>query len=217
MVEVDAISSNLVYEVVKRFFDVACSLILLSILLPFFLLVALVIKIDSKGPVLYFGERVGLNNKKFKIYKFRTMRPNAELHGTTTTINDPRITKIGTFLRKYKLDELPQLINVIKGDMSLVGPRPEVEEHTSEYSEEEKQILSVRPGITDYSSIEFYNLAEVLGPNDPHRVYVTKIRSQKNQLRLLYVKNKSFSEDIKILFNTSKLLMNLISGRLKKD
>jgi len=201
----------------KRLFDLMICIPTLVILTPLLIAITVSIKLTSKGTIFYLGERVGLNGNKFNIIKFRTMVPEAELQGTTTTINDPRITKVGNFLRKYKLDELPQLINVIKGDMSLVGPRPEVEEHTNEYNEEEKQILSVRPGITDYSSIEFYNLAEVLGPNDPHRVYVSKIRSQKNQLRLLYVKNKSFSEDIKILFNTTKLLISLISGRLKKN
>ncbi len=201
----------------KRLFDLMICIPTLVILMPLLIAIAVSVKLTSKGSIFYLGERVGLHGNKFKIIKYRTMIPEAELNGTTTTINDQRITKVGAFLRKYKLDELPQLINVIIGDMSLVGPRPEVEEHTNAYNEEEKKILSVRPGITDYSSIKFYNLAEVLGPNDPHQVYISKIRSQKNQLRLLYVKNQSFTEDIRILFNTSKLLIKLILGKLKKS
>jgi lipopolysaccharide/colanic/teichoic acid biosynthesis glycosyltransferase len=205
------------YLIAKRIFDIVVSCTMIIPLMPFYFVIMVAIKASSKGPVFYYGERIGLNNKNFRIYKFRTMIPDAELSGTTTTLDDPRITRIGKLLRKYKIDELPQLFNVLFGDMSFVGPRPEVEEHTNAYNEEEKEILSVKPGITDYSSIEFYNLAEVLGPDNPHQIYVSKIRSQKNRLRLQYVKNQSFFEDMKILFNTSKLLIRLIFAKLKEN
>lgn len=132
---------------------------------------------------------------------------NSDKLGGTTGANDPRVTKIGRFLRKYKIDELPQLINVITGDMSLVGPRPELEEHTSAYSTDEQQILKVRPGITDESSMRFHNLGELVGDDDPHRVFIEKFRAEKNQLRLDYVKNQSFSGDMRILFRTLKLVI----------
>ena len=161
----------------KRLFDIVFSILILMVLVPFFVIIMVFIKTTSKGPIFYFGERIGLNGKKFRILKFRTMIPDAELQGTTTKINDPRVTRVGFFLRKYKLDELPQLINVIKGEMSLVGPRPEVEEHTNEYTEEEKLILTVRPGLTDYASIRFISLDEILGSENPHQVYVSGVRA----------------------------------------
>ena len=135
--------------------------------------------------------------------KFRTMVLNAEsIGGVTTGRNDPRITNVGHFLRKCKLDEMPQLFNVIKNDMSLVGPRPEVEEHTSCYSEEEKLILTVKPGLTDLASIGFRNLSELVGDEDPHGVFLAKYRHKKNRLRLRYVRNQSFGLDMKILWLT---------------
>jgi lipopolysaccharide/colanic/teichoic acid biosynthesis glycosyltransferase len=194
----------------KRLFDLLFSFFGLIVLVPLFIIISILVKATSKGPVLYFGERVGLRGHKFKIWKFRTMIPDAEMYGTTTAMNDSRLTGIGAFLRKYKLDELPQLVNVIKGDMSLVGPRPEVEEHTSEYNDEEMRILSVRPGITDYASVTFHNLAEVLGTDNPHEIYLARIRLRKNQLRLEYVNNCSFWEDIRIIILTLNLLLSLI-------
>jgi lipopolysaccharide/colanic/teichoic acid biosynthesis glycosyltransferase len=137
----------------------------------------------------------------------------AERLGTTTADNDPRITRVGRFLRKYKLDELPQLFNVVKGEMSLVGPRPEVEEHTREYSDQEKLILTVLPGITDYSSIRFVNLGKVLGSENAHQVFLTRYRAEKNRLRLEYVRKRSFREDMRILFLTFVSLARVALGR----
>lgn len=190
------------YEVCKRIFDLAAALAGLILSAPILVAIAIVTIVDSGLPVIYRGRRVGRYGKLFDIYKFRTMHVSAEASGTTTAKNDPRITRIGGFLRRYKLDELPQLVNVLKGQMSMVGPRPEVEEHTSAYTDEEKLILTVLPGITDYSSIRFVNLGELLGSENPHELFVTRYRAEKNQLRLKYVQNRSFSEDIRIIVLT---------------
>jgi lipopolysaccharide/colanic/teichoic acid biosynthesis glycosyltransferase len=202
------------YPLLKRVFDLICAIGGMIALFPLFFFLSLAIKIDSRGPVFYRGERVGRFGKHFKILKFRTMQPNAEVMGTTTTLNDPRITRVGGFLRKCKLDELPQLINVIRGEMSIVGPRPEVEEHTNEYNEEEKTILDVVPGITDYSSIHFVSLDQVLGSENPHEVYVTKIRSQKNRLRIDYIEKQSFMEDMKIILKTLFVILKKVTGKM---
>lgn len=187
----------------KRCFDLTAASLGLVVLGPFFLVIALLIKATSPGPVFYRGVRIGLHGKPFRIFKFRTMRPDAELVGSTSTgHNDPRITPIGRWLRPAKLDELPQLINVLKGEMSIVGPRPEVEEHTAEYSEEERVILSVLPGITDYASIQFYNLNELVGSEDPRRTFVEKYRAEKNRLRVFYVQNRSFKTDMALIYKT---------------
>lgn len=207
----DVIFSNRRYEFLKFIFDFSLAFCLFLILLPILLVIGIAIKIDSRGPVLYLGTRVGKFNKKFKIYKFRTMHPDAELQGTTTALNDPRITGIGKLLRKTKLDELPQLLNILKGEMSFVGPRPEVEEHTSEYSEEEKMILTVRPGITDYSSIHFISLDEILGSENPHQIYLSGIRAEKNKLRLKYVEERSFATDLKIICLTFVSLVRKVT------
>jgi lipopolysaccharide/colanic/teichoic acid biosynthesis glycosyltransferase len=201
------------YATSKRLFDVSLALIGLVVLAPVLVIIAVAIKLDSKGPAFYLGERVGRHDKKFRIFKFRTMCAKAESLGTTTADKDPRITRVGRFLRKYKLDELPQLVNVVKGEMSLVGPRPEVEEHTREYNEEEKLILTVLPGITDYSSIRFVNLGKVLGSKRAHEVFVTQYRSEKNQLRLKYVRNRSFGEDMRIIALTLLTLVRVAVGR----
>ena len=191
----------------KRFFDFIFALIslFLSLLLwPLFLVIALLIKMEDGGTVFYFGTRVGRYGKPFKIIKFRTMVMNAEqVGGSLTPDDDPRITRIGRFLRKYKLDELPQLINVLEGEMSIVGPRPKVESKVREYSEEEKKILSVRPGITDWASLKFYNEGEILkGKSNPYEAYRILIRSEKIRLELKYVEKKSFLVDVKILIAT---------------
>ena len=201
------------YDGLKRIFDLAAALVGFVLVVPLFITIAIAIKLDSAGPVFYLGERVGLHGKRFRIRKFRTMCQGAEAFGTTTADKDSRITRVGEFLRKYKLDELPQLINVIKGEMSLVGPRPEVEEHTSVYSESEKLILTVIPGITDYSSIRFVNLNEILGSENPHQLFVTKYRSEKNRLRLQYVQNRSFIEDLRILALTLITIVRSAFGR----
>lgn len=203
------------YKWLKRIFDLMAALVGFTVLSPLLLAIAIAVKLDSDGPVLYLGERVGFQGKKFRICKFRTMCVGAELQGTTTAAEDARITRIGRFIRKYKLDELPQLINVIKGEMSLVGPRPEVEEHTSAYNDEERLILSVIPGITDYSSIRFVRLNEILGSDNPHELFLTKYRAEKNQLRLRYVRNRGLAEDLKILMMTLVAIARSATGRLE--
>jgi lipopolysaccharide/colanic/teichoic acid biosynthesis glycosyltransferase len=189
-------------EVGKRAFDLLAAGTGLVVLSPVLVGIALAVRVSSPGPVFYRGVRIGLDGRPFRIFKFRTMVTDAERLGTTTSLGDSRITPMGHFLRRYKLDELPQLLNVVSGEMSIVGPRPEVEEHTSAYTTDEHAILSVRPGITDYASIELVSLDEVLGSENPHEVYVTRVRAQKNALRLRYVRNRSFSEDLKIIART---------------
>ena len=137
------------------------------------------------------------------------MTANSESKGITTAKNDPRVTRVGRFLRKHKIDELPQLINVLKGDMSFVGPRPDFEEHTSAYSDTEKVILTIRPGITDYASLRFYNLGDLVGSENAHQVFVERFRAEKNQLRVDYVKKQSLGEDARILFRT---LLRVMAG-----
>ncbi len=187
----------------KRVFDFTCALMGLLVLAPLFLFIAVLVKLDSRGPVFYRGVRIGLHGRAFRIFKFRTMRPDAELVGSTSTAhNDWRLTRVGRWLRPFKIDELPQLINVLTGEMSIVGPRPEVEEHTSAYTGEEKIILSVLPGITDYASIHFFNLDELIGPEDPGRVFVQKYRSEKTRLRVAYIRDRSFLNDLQIILMT---------------
>jgi lipopolysaccharide/colanic/teichoic acid biosynthesis glycosyltransferase len=187
----------------KRSFDIIFSLLSLILLTPILILIVILVKCSSKGPVLYKGIRTGYKGEKFEIIKFRTMVYNAEaIGGPSTGVNDPRITEIGTFLRKYKLDELPQFINVLIGEMSIVGPRPEVPTYTSWYRGEEKIILSVKPGITDYSSIKFNQLQDHLGEDEPDAVYEKKVRPIKNKLRVKYVKERGFITDLKILYMT---------------
>ena len=192
----------------KRLFDITFSTIGIVILSPLMLIIAILIKKEDRGPVLYRGIRVGRYGKLFRIHKFRAMVVNAEkLGGSSTPADDPRITNAGKYIRKYKLDELPQLINVLKGEMSLVGPRPQVPEDAALYTKEEKSILSVRPGITDWASIKYHNEGEILrGSPDPDQAYIEKIRPGKIKLELEYVRNYSFWVDLKILLKTIKTL-----------
>ena len=197
----------------KRLFDIIFSLVGLLVLLPLFIYIVVRIKLDSKGPIFYRGKRVGRFGKPFKIYKFSTMVADADkISGSPSAgDDDPRITKFGKTLRSYKLNELPQLINVLKGEMSFVGPRPEVEQYVNIFTEEEKAILNVRPGITDYASIKFHNEGEILsGSPDPDKTYEEVIRPEKLRLQLEYVKNHSLWVDFKILFKT---LITLIKTR----
>jgi lipopolysaccharide/colanic/teichoic acid biosynthesis glycosyltransferase len=190
---------------IKRIFDFLVSLFGLIIFSPLFLIIAILIKLDSEGPVFYRGERIGKDGKPFRIFKFRTMVKDAEkMGGPSTSADDPRLTKIGKFLRKYKLDELPQLINVLKGEMSLVGPRPEVKIYVDMLKPEEKEIiLSVKPGMTDLASLWDFHEEEVLkGSKDPEKTYLEKIRPKKVQLQIEYVKNRSFLLDLKIILKT---------------
>jgi len=208
----------MIYNIFKRFFDLIFSLMGLIILLPIFIIIAVIIKKNSKGPILYKGIRSGKFGKPFKVFKFRTMIESAEKKGgPSTALNDPRLTKVGKKFRKYKLDELPQLINILLGQMSFVGPRPQVEKYTKLYNTEEKIILSVRPGLTDYASIEFINLDKVLGDQNINNKYLEKIEPKKNQLRIKYVKNQSLWVDLKILFKTFLALFKIKSLWNTKD
>ena len=189
----------------KRLFDFFASGIGLLLLSPLMVFVALWIKLDSRGPVFFRQERVGQFGEIFRIHKFRTMVANAEAKGGQITVGaDPRVTRIGRFLRKYKLDELPQLIDVFLGRMSLVGPRPEVPRYVAHYSREVRDIvLSVRPGITDQASIEFKDENEILGrATDPHQAYINEILPIKLAYYVNYVNNRSLIGDVKIIFVT---------------
>jgi lipopolysaccharide/colanic/teichoic acid biosynthesis glycosyltransferase len=192
-------------DMTKRLFDVVVAAAALVVVAPLLALIALFTKLGSPGPVIYRGSRVGLHGKLFAMLKFRTMVVNAEsLGGSATAADDPRITPIGKFLRRYKLDELPQLVNVLAGDMSFVGPRPEVKKYVDLYRPEEKAILAVRPGITDWASIWNSNEAAVLeGSRDPEKTYEELIRPTKLALQLFYVRNHSLTVDLKILFHTA--------------
>ena len=188
----------------KRLLDMIMSFLGLFSFSPLLLTVSFLIKREDGGPVFYRGLRVGRNGKPFKIFKFRSMVLNAEqIGGPSTSDDDPRITRIGKLIRKYKLDELPQLINVLKGDMSIVGPRPEVQHYVDMYTEEEKAILPVRPGITDWASIWNPDEGAILaGSADPEKTYMEKIRPKKLELQLKYVRERSFWADMKIIMET---------------
>ena len=188
----------------KRAFDFGSSLIGLIALTPLTLALVIVVTLDSRGPIFYRGVRVGRYGKLFRIFKFRTMVQNAEKLGASSTPeDDPRVTRVGRFLREYKMDELPQLLNVITGEMSLVGPRPQLPWAVERYSPEEKAVLSVRPGITDYASLRFRNEGEILrGSMDPDKDYFDKIHPEKMRLSLEYVRRQSFWLDCDILVRT---------------
>ena len=193
----------------KRLFDIIASGCGLLVLSPVFLVMAIWIKMDSEGTVSYRQVRVGRNNKDFRIFKFRSMRVGAD-KGSLVTIggHDPRITRSGYFIRKYKLDELPQLINVFCGEMSLVGPRPEVRHYVNYWTEEQMHVLDVRPGITDPASIKFRNENELMEEaEDPEDYYINVIMQEKIKLYLEYVKNVSFWYDIKLIFQTFKVII----------
>ena len=190
----------------KRLIDIMGSCFGLVFLSPLFLFAAIKIKLNDGGPVFYMGERAGKKGKPFLMYKFRTMVIGADkLGGPSTAGDDPRLTKLGPFLKKYQLDELPQLINVLKGEMSLVGPRPEVPMYVRMMTAEEKDIiLSVKPGMTDLASLWNFHEGEILkGAADPERVYQEKIRPQKLRLQMEYVKKRSFMLDLKIIAKTA--------------
>ena len=192
----------------KRIFDITLSLFGLIILLPFMLIIAILIKIDSKGPVFFKQIRVTKNGKEFKILKYRTMRVGSDKYSQITVGKDGRITKIGSFLRKYKLDEIPQLINVLIGDMSLVGPRPEVPKYVALYTDEQKEILKVRAGITDYASIEFSDENDLLAlEEEPEKAYIEKIMPKKIELNKKYLSEISILTDIKIILLTIKKIL----------
>ena len=187
-----------------RFFDFILSLVGLVVLAPIFIVLAIWIKIDSKGPVFYKQVRVGQNGIDFGLFKFRSMVVDADKKGLITVGGrDPRITRSGYFIRKYKLDELPQLINVLVGDMSLVGPRPEVRKYVDLYTDEQQKVLSVKPGITDYASIEYMDENDILGKSsDPEKTYIEEIMPEKIKYNMKYIQNKNVSEYFKIIFLT---------------
>ena len=192
----------------KRAFDILVSAAGLAILTPLLFLVAVWVKLDSPGPAFYRGVRIGRHGRPFRMFKFRSMVMGADrLGGAVTGRHDPRLTRAGRLLRKYKLDELPQLINVLAGDMSLVGPRPEVPEYVALYTGEERLILSVRPGITDYSSIEFSDHQQLVGDADPKAVFESTILPRKTALRLKYVRQQSFLNDLRILGRTAWVVL----------
>lgn len=187
-----------------RFFDILFSGLGLLVLSPLFLVLYVLIRLESKGGGFYSQERIGKDGVPFRLYKFRSMRKDADKGGLITIGgHDPRITRTGYFIRKYKLDELPQLWNVFMGDMSLVGPRPEVAKYTDLYTEEQRRVLSVCPGITDYASIEYVDENEILGKAaDPDRAYVEQIMPAKIRLNMKYIENRSVREYFKIIFLT---------------
>lgn len=193
----------------KRLFDIVASTLGLIVLSPLFLVLAVWIKVDSKGPVFYRQTRVGWHNKDFRIFKFRSMRVGSD-RGSLVTIGgrDPRITKSGYYIRKYKLDEFPQLINVLIGDMSLVGPRPEVRHYVEYWSPEQMRVLDVRPGITDPASIKFRNENELMAQaDDPEQYYINVIMQEKLRLYLEYVDNQSFLYDLRLIFATLRVVI----------
>lgn len=193
----------------KRLFDILLSLLVLTVGLPFGLLVALLIVVDSKGSVFYRQSRVGRNNVDFQLYKFRTMCVEAD-KGSQITIgeDDVRITRAGAFLRKFKIDEFPQFLNILKGEMSIVGPRPEVRKYVDLYTSEQMRVLSVRPGLTDYASIRYVNENAILAASpDPEKTYIEEIMPDKLNLNLKYIDEQSFCTDCKIILQTLKAIV----------
>ena len=198
----------------KRWFDLVISGAALIVTSPILCAIALRITFDNNGPVFYRGTRVGRGGREFRMYKFRTMVVDADrIGGPNTPDDDSRLTPSGRILRRYKLDELPQLFNVIAGDMSLVGPRPQVPQEVANYTSEERELLSVRPGITDWASLRFRNEGEILiGHSDPDRAYAELIRPEKMRLGLEYVRRGTLVDDVKILVATALLPLSQNRG-----
>ncbi len=192
-----------------RFFDILFSFLGLVVLSPLFVCLYAAVCLESKGGGFYRQKRVGKDGREFTLYKFRSMRVGADRKGLLTVGGkDPRITRTGAFIRKYKLDELPQLFNVLKGDMSLVGPRPEVPRYVAFYTPEQRKVLTVRPGITDYASIEYFNENEILGKaEDADRAYIEQIMPDKIRYNMKYIENRSAKEYFKVIFLTLRKLI----------
>ncbi len=188
----------------KRIFDIIFSTIILILFLPIGLIVSLIILFESRGGIFYFQERIGRNGISFKLWKFRSMRKNADKSGKLTVgMRDPRITRSGIFIRKYKLDEFPQFINVLKGEMSIVGPRPEVKEYVDLYTDDQREILKVKPGITDLASLEYFKENELLGKSeDPQKTYIEEVMPAKIELNKKYILNPTIGTDFKIMWQT---------------
>lgn len=195
----------------KRLFDILCSLTGIFLLTPVFILIALAIIVNSGTPVLYFQVRVGKGNKDFRLFKFRTMYTDADKKGLLTVGGrDPRITPVGYYLRKFKLDELPQLFNVLIGNMSLVGPRPEVRKYVEMYTPLQKQVLNVKPGITDYASLEYINENELLAKSsDPEQTYINEVMPAKLQLNMKYIEETGLGTDLYIILRT---IIKIVKG-----
>lgn len=188
---------------IKRIFDIVVSLLVLILFFPIGFVLAFWISFESRGGVFYLQERIGKNGIPFRMFKFRSMRKDADKSGKLTIGKDPRITRSGAFIRKLKLDEFPQFVNVLKGEMSIVGPRPEVEEYVRLYTPEQRIILSVKPGITDYASIAYFEENELLGKaSDPHLTYVKEIMPAKIALNQKYIQNPGLRQDMKIMWQT---------------
>ncbi len=200
---------------VKRVLDFVLALVLAAPCVIVMIPIAIAVKATSEGPVFYTALRGGYHNRAFNILKFRTMVVGADKYSSTTALNDPRVTRVGRVLRATKLDELPQLFNILKGDMSFIGPRPELLRYTMQYSEEQQCILWVRPGISDPSSIRLISLDELVGHDDPEGNYESKILGEKNRMRVEYARSQSFALDVRVLFDTLKTVMqkNLRSAR----
>ena len=189
----------------KRLFDIVVALFFIILLLPFMLIMAMAVAVDSRGGIFYRQLRVGKNSKDFYLLKFRTMQVNADRKGLLTVgSRDPRVTLVGYYLRKYKLDELPQLFNVLAGQMSMVGPRPEVRKYVDLYNEEQRKILFVKPGITDYASIEYFNESDLLAKSsNPEDTYIREIMPAKLEINKKYIADQSLFVDLSILFKTA--------------
>ena len=193
----------------KRLFDILFSLMILLLFLPFGIILSLFIVVESKGGIFYKQERIGKNGNPFYLLKFRSMRTDADKLGKLTVgMHDPRITKIGYFIRKFKLDEFPQFINVLKGEMSIVGPRPDVKEYVDLYTDEQRTILLVKPGITDYASLEYFEESDLLAKSsDPEKTYIEEIMPAKLRLNQKYIANPTLLVDLKIIFLTAKRIL----------
>ena len=193
----------------KRIFDFFTALLILLVFLPFGLIISVWIVLESKGGIFYQQQRIGKFGKPFQMLKFRSMRKDADKAGKLTVgMRDPRITNSGYFLRKFKLDEFPQFINVLKGEMSIVGPRPEVKEFVDLYTEDQRQILNVQPGITDYASVEYFNENELLGNSeDPNKTYIEVIMPTKIEMNKKYLERPTVGTDLKIMWATFKRMI----------
>jgi lipopolysaccharide/colanic/teichoic acid biosynthesis glycosyltransferase len=191
-------------KVVKRLFDIVFSATALLVFSPFFVVICILILFSGKGGVFFRQLRVGRNNQDFRIFKFRTMKPDADKSGLLTVgMKDNRITKVGYYLRKFKMDEVPQLINVLLGDMSVVGPRPELRKYVDLYNAEQMKVLSVRPGITDFASLKYFNENEVLGKSaNPEKTYIEEVMVEKLTINMEYISNPSLFIDLKVIAKT---------------
>lgn len=217
MVKIDSNNNqgyqSLYNRYLKRGIGFVVALVFFLVLWPLYVLIAIAIVINDGFPVFYRPFRGGYHNKPFRIFKFRTMVRNADkIGGGTTALNDPRITRVGNFLRKTKLDEIPQLFNIIEGTMSFIGPRPELLRYVDKYEGDEKIILEVRPGITDFSSVEFINLDEIVGSGNADEMYEKHVLKKKNQLRVKYAREVSFTTDCSIFFNTIYRVIRKTTG-----